>query len=256
MEKLFVMLAIFLPGLTFAQEAVESAEQPAAVETSETPGYRPGLVSDVYPSPDATKLAYRPRDSFGSFVNNSNPYTLRQHRENTSLQFITAPSAYDSHAYIQVTEAGLHTFLATIKIPPVELFTDPINGKGMMGGEVACHYVLTVQDKELLRLDINSRARTVIEQQRRCGWTDQQVGSINLQPGLYSVRQWAACAGKRNLRSADTVFYLPPICGNNETIDRDLDPADEVLFGLRLKRPGSTTPSALGENDFLYKVSN
>jgi len=187
------------------------------------PVYRAGSVVTVYQLQEQSRGAYQQGQPIGSFVNELNPWSLSQHKQQAGLSFfIGKPLGYEADAYFVAKSAGSYSFAAQVDLPPSVIYADPEHLKKGNRGWINCRYRLIVAAETVIDMEVNTKDRSTRKEDEMCGLTQHGFGTLQLQEGLHRVRQWFSCAGERRLRDPITQSAYPagcPMAGKRFAVD-------------------------------------
>ena len=229
--------------------------QPAAPAQPAQPVYRVGSVVTVYQLQEQSRRGYQQGQPIGSFVNETNPWSLSQHKQQPGLSFfLDKPLGYEADAYFVAKSAGSYSFAAQVDLPPSTIFADPEHLKKGNRGWINCRYRLTVAGETVIDIEVNTDARGTRKEDEICGLTQHGFGTLQLQEGMHRVRQWFACAGERRLRTPMTQTAYPagcPLAGRR--IPVDTFPGDDGRVTLRVRHPDDNAPILVKTNELVHE---
>jgi len=236
-----------------AQQA--TAPQPTQPAAPAQPVYRVGSVVTVYQLQEQSRRAYQQGQPIGSFVNELNPWSLGQHKQQPGLAFfLDKPLGYEADAYFVAKSAGSYSFASQVDLPPSTIFADPEHLKKSHRGWINCRYRLTVAGETVIDMEVNTDARGTRKEEEICGLTQHGFGTVQLQEGMHRVRQWFSCAGERRLRDPMTQSAYPagcPLAGRRFPVDTF--PGDEGRVTLRVRHPEDNAPVLLKSNELVHE---
>lgn len=228
---------------------------PAAPVQPVQPVYRAGSVVTVYQLQEQSRGAYQQGQPIGSFVNELNPWSLSQHKQQAGLSFfIGKPLGYEADAYFVAKSAGSYSFAAQVDLPPSVIYADPEHLKKGNRGWINCRYRLTVAAETVIDMEVNTKDRSTRKEDEMCGLTQHGFGTLQLQEGLHRVRQWFSCAGERRLRDPITQSAYPagcPMAGKRFAVDTF--PGDDGRVTLRVRHPDDNAPVLLKTNELVHE---
>ena len=229
-----------------------TAPQPAAPAQ---PVYRAGSVVTVYQLQEQSRGAYQQGQPIGSFVNELNPWSLGQHKQQAGLSFfLDKPLGYEADAYFVAKSAGSYSFAAQVDLPPSIIFADPEHLKKSNRGWINCRYRLIVAAETVIDMEVNTNARSTRKEDEICGLTQHGFGTLQLQEGMHRVRQWFSCAGERRLRDPITQSAYPPGCPQaGKRFAVDTFPGDDGRVTLRVRHPDDNAPVLLKTNELVHE---
>lgn len=196
------------PNATEPTAQSASKEKSAAYPNLENQkfDFAEGWLVKMFPAPEDLKTI--PYAEMASFVVNKSPYTLIDHRKTRELDFFKEPTAYLYEGFFNAKEDGMYSFIANIVIPLVP----------QSYATTKCKYYLWVEDQKIIDLD-DLKKGGIPEKEF------SKSSSLQLQEGLYRVKQWLACD-----------HYWP------------------TEVNMRIKRPSSALPTLAKGSDFYHKV--
>ena len=219
------------------------------------PVYRAGSVVTVYQLQEQSRGAYQQGQPIGSFVNELNPWSLSQHKQQAGLSFfIGKPLGYEADAYFVAKSAGSYSFAAQVDLPPSVIYADPEHLKKGNRGWINCRYRLIVAAETVIDMEVNTKDRSTRKEDEMCGLTQHGFGTLQLQEGLHRVRQWFSCAGERRLRDPITQSAYPagcPMAGKRFAVDTF--PGDDGRVTLRVRHPDDNAPVLLKTNELVHE---
>jgi len=228
---------------------------PAAPVQPVQPVYRAGSVVTVYQLQEQSRGAYQQGQPIGSFVNELNPWSLSQHKQQAGLSFfIGKPLGYEADAYFVAKSAGSYSFAAQVDLPPSVIYADPEHLKKGNRGWINCRYRLIVAAETVIDMEVNTKDRSTRKEDEMCGLTQHGFGTLQLQEGLHRVRQWFSCAGERRLRDPITQSAYPagcPMAGKRFAVDTF--PGDDGRVTLRVRHPDDNAPVLLKTNELVHE---
>ena len=228
---------------------------PAAPVQPVQPVYRAGSVVTVYQLQEQSRGAYQQGQPIGSFVNELNPWSLSQHKQQAGLSFfLDKPLGYEADAYFVAKSAGSYSFAAQVDLPPSVIYADPEHLKKGNRGWINCRYRLTVAAETVIDMEVNTKDRSTRKEDEMCGLTQHGFGTLQLQEGLHRVRQWFSCAGERRLRDPITQSAYPagcPMAGKRFAVDTF--PGDDGRVTLRVRHPDDNAPVLLKTNELVHE---
>jgi hypothetical protein len=228
---------------------------PTAPVAPAQPVYRAGSVVTVYQLQEQSRGAYQQGQPIGSFVNELNPWSLSQHKQQADLSFfIDKPLGYEADAYFVAKSAGSYSFAAQVDLPPSIIFADPEHLKKSNRGWINCRYRLIVAAETVIDMGGEHERRSTRKEDEICGLTQHGFGTLQLQEGLHRVRQCFSCAGERRLRDPITQSAYPagcPLAGKRFAVDTF--PGDDGRVTLRVRHPDDNAPVMLKTNELVHE---
>ena len=267
-HSLIAVLTLSAPLVSVAQSTqpatpaqTTAPTQPATPAAPVQPGqpvqpvYRAGSVVTVYQLQEQSRGAYQQGQPIGSFVNELNPWSLSQHKQQAGLSFfIGKPLGYEADAYFVAKSAGSYSFAAQVDLPPSVIYADPEHLKKGNRGWINCRYRLIVAAETVIDMEVNTKDRSTRKEDEMCGLTQHGFGTLQLQEGLHRVRQWFSCAGERRLRDPITQSAYPagcPMAGKRFAVDTF--PGDDGRVTLRVRHPDDNAPVLLKTNELVHE---
>lgn len=243
------------PATPVQQATAPQPAAPAAPVQPAQPVYRAGSVVTVYQLQEQSRGAYQQGQPIGSFVNELNPWSLSQHKQQAGLSFfIGKPLGYEADAYFVAKSAGSYSFAAQVDLPPSVIYADPEHLKKGNRGWINCRYRLIVAAETVIDMEVNTKDRSTRKEDEMCGLTQHGFGTLQLQEGLHRVRQWFSCAGERRLRDPITQSAYPagcPMAGKRFAVDTF--PGDDGRVTLRVRHPDDNAPVLLKTNELVHE---
>ena len=243
------------PAAPVQQATAPQPAAPAAPVQPVQPVYRAGSVVTVYQLQEQSRGAYQQGQPIGSFVNELNPWSLSQHKQQAGLSFfIDKPLGYEADAYFVAKSAGSYSFAAQVDLPPSVIYADPEHLKKGNRGWINCRYRLIVAAETVIDMEVNTKDRSTRKEDEMCGLTQHGFGTLQLQEGLHRVRQWFSCAGERRLRDPITQSAYPagcPMAGKRFAVDTF--PGDDGRVTLRVRHPDDNAPVLLKTNELVHE---
>lgn len=243
------------PAAPVQQATAPQPAAPAAPVQPVQPVYRAGSVVTVYQLQEQSRGAYQQGQPIGSFVNELNPWSLSQHKQQAGLSFfIGKPLGYEADAYFVAKSAGSYSFAAQVDLPPSVIYADPEHLKKGNRGWINCRYRLIVAAETVIDMEVNTKDRSTRKEDEMCGLTQHGFGTLQLQEGLHRVRQWFSCAGERRLRDPITQSAYPagcPMAGKRFAVDTF--PGDDGRVTLRVRHPDDNAPVMLKTNELVHE---
>ena len=243
------------PAQTAAPTQQATAPQPTAPVAPAQPVYRAGSVVTVYQLQEQSRGAYQQGQPIGSFVNELNPWSLSQHKQQAGLSFfLDKPLGYEADAYFVAKSAGSYSFAAQVDLPPSVIYADPEHLKKGNRGWINCRYRLIVAAETVIDMEVNTNARSTRKEDEICGLTQHGFGTLQLQEGMHRVRQWFSCAGEQRLKNPITQSAYPagcPLAGKRFAVDTF--PGDDGRVTLRVRHPDDNAPVMLKTNELVHE---